>query len=598
MLYFFSQGLAKPVVGLNVGARASGVAHSELSAALRDCRAAFVGVGITSGVLNVLMLTGSFFMLEVYDRVIPSRSMPTLVGLGILAATLYAFQAALDALRGRILVRIGAALDERLSGRVHDALIRFPLKGQRAGDGLQPLRDLDAVRAFLSGLGPTALFDLPWMPLYLGICYAFHPLIGIAALIGGVALVALTFVSEVASRDAIRSTTINGARRNMLAEACRRNAELLQAMGMRPPLRAQWAEVNANYMYDQRRASDLIGTLGAISKVLRLMLQSAVLGVGACLVINQEATAGIIIAGSILTSRALAPAELAIANWRVFVAARQSWGRLRELLRLMPALATPMALPAPRLSISVEGASVVPPAAQAYAVKDISFQLAAGQALGVIGPTGSGKSSLARLLANVWEPAQGKVRLDGAVLDQWCADALGKHVGYLPQDVELLDGTVAQNIARFDPDAGARTIAEAALAAHVHDLILRLPSGYETGVGEAGVLLSAGQRQRVGLARALYGAPFLVVLDEPNSNLDAEGDEALTAAILGVRKRGGIVIVIAHRPTALAGVDQILVLGGGRLQAFGPKDEVLGKVLRTPTAPMPPKLVPEKWHVR
>jgi ATP-binding cassette subfamily C protein len=540
--------------------------------------------------INLLYLTGSFFMLQIYDRVLPSRSVQTLVGLAILAATLYAFQGILDVIRGRIIVRIGAFLDENVSGRVYDTIIRLPLKTKTAGDGLQPLRDLDQLRGFLSGGGPLALFDLPWMPVYLGICFIFHVWIGVAALVGALILVALTISTELRTRGPMKEAIGFASQRNVLAEAARRNAEVLQAMGMATRSAGRWGEANAKYMNAQRRASDVAGGLGAISKVLRMLLQSAVLGIGAYLVIQQEATAGIIIASSILTSRALAPVELAIANWKGFVAARHGWRRLSELLHKLPREDESMALPQPRAQLSVENIAVNPPGEQKVILVDIAFALKAGQGLGIIGPTASGKSSLARALVGVWHPARGKVRLDGAALEQWSAEELGRHIGYLPQDVELFAGTIAENIARFEPDANPDAIIAAAKAANVHELILRLPDGYETEIGENGQALSAGQRQRLALARALYKDPFLVVLDEPNSNLDAEGETALTQAILGIRARGGIAVVVAHRPSALAGVDIVLVMGNGRAQSFGPKDEVMRKLRQPAQLAQPPKV--------
>ena len=365
-------------------------------------------------------------------------------------------------------------------------------------------------------------------------------------------------------------------------------------MGMVARIAGRWGAANRDYMRSQRRASDIGGGLGATSKVLRMMLQSAVLGVGGYLVIHQQATAGIIIAGSILSARALAPVDLAIAHWKGFIAARQSWHRLTRLLAALPAQKARMSLQAPHRHLVVEGVSCAPPGTQKIVVHDVGFKLEAGHGLGIIGPSGSGKSSLARLLVGVWQPVRGKVRLDGAALDQWSTDALGHHIGYLPQDVELLAGTVAENIARFEEEPDSDAIIAAAKAVGVHDMIVNLPDGYDTPVGEHGAGLSAGQAQRVALARAVYRDPFLVVLDEPNSNLDSEGDEALTRAILSVRERKGIVIVIAHRPSAIAGVDQILVLNQGSVQAFGPKDEVLAKVLQRPvSAPRPLKVVPE-----
>jgi PrtD family type I secretion system ABC transporter len=568
--------------------------RSELAEALAACRGAFYGTALISGMSNILMLTGAMFMLEIYDRVLPSRSMPTLVGLLVLAAALFTALGILDAIRGRILVRIGGALDETLSGRVYDTLMRLPLRIGARSDGTQPLRDLDAVRSYLSGLGPVALFDLPWIPLYLAICFAFHPLIGFAALAGAIILIVLTLLTEILMRAPARAATEAAVARNGLAEASRRNAEALVAMGMAGHIAARWSEANRQYMRSQQEASDLGGGLGAISKVLRMMLQSGVLAVGAYLVIHQEASAGIIIAASILSARALAPVDLAIANWKGFVAARQSWQRLNRLLTMSPARLTPMQLQTPVQRLTVEAVSASPPGVPKVVVQDITFELEAGQGLGIIGPSGSGKSSLVRLLVGVWQPVRGNVRLDGAALDQWASDALGRHIGYLPQDVELLAGTVAENIARFEPNPDNEAVIAAAKAVGVHDLIVRLPGGYDTPIGEQGSALSAGQAQRVALARAVYRDPFLVVLDEPNSNLDSEGEEALTRAILGVRERMGIIIVVAHRPSAIAGVDRLLMMNQGKAQAIGPKDEVLSKVLQRPLAiPRPLKIVPE-----
>jgi ATP-binding cassette subfamily C protein len=574
-------------------AGAPGVRRSELGEALRTCRSAFVGVGVMSCMINVLYLTGSLFMLEVYDRVLPSRSVPTLIGLAILAGGLYLAQGLLDLLRGRILGRIGTALDESLNRRVFETMVRLPLVVGSRNEGLQPLRDLDNVRSFLGGLGPGAFFDLPWLPFYLAICFAFHVMIGLTALVGAVILVSLTLVTEYMSRAPAREATGLAARRNDLATTSRRNAEVLVAMGMSGRLTGRWSEANQNYLDGNQRASDIAGGLGAIAKVLRMILQSAVLAVGAYLVINQQATAGVIIAGSILSARALAPVDLAIAHWKSFVAARQSWHRLNRLLEQMPARTEQMQLQAPSSRLAVEAVSIVPPGDQKVIVQDITFTLEAGHGLGVIGPSGSGKSSLVRALVGVWQPFRGKVRLDGAALDQWSSDVLGRHVGYLPQDVELFAGTVAQNISRFDPDASSDAIIAAAKEAGVHQIIIKMRDGYDTQVGEQGTALSAGQAQRVALARALYGDPFLIVLDEPNSNLDTEGDEALTRAVRGARERGAIVVVVAHRPVGIEAVDQLLVLKDGRMQAFGPKEQVLGQVLQRVAPPTPIKIVSE-----
>ncbi|WP_238273031.1 type I secretion system permease/ATPase [Methylobacterium cerastii] len=577
--------------------RQVGAGASELRAALDQCRTAFIGAAAMSGLINVLYLTGSFFMLEVYDRVIPSRSVPTLIGLMVLALALYAFQGGLEMLRARILARTGASLDEALSDRVFDVVVQAPLKGAMPGDGLLPLRDLDGLRGFMSGSAPGAFFDLPWMPIYLFICFLFHPLIGVAALVGAMVLAGMTLLTDRATRQPSQTSTSHGMRRNGLAEAGRRNAEVLAAMGMQGRFATRWAEANRDYLRAQQSVSDVAGGYGTGSKIFRMALQSGVLALGAWLVINNMATGGIIIASSILVSRALAPAELAIANWKGFVQARQSWARLSDLLARIPATPALHTLPAPQASLTVESVSVAPPGVSRVVVQDLSLSLRAGQGLGIIGPSASGKSSLVRALVGVWPAIRGKVRLDGAALDQWSSAALGPHLGFLPQEVELFAGTVAENIARFDPAAASSAVIAAAQAAGVHELVLRLPEGYDTRIGEGGAGLSAGQRQRIGLARALYGDPFLVLLDEPNANLDTEGENALTQAILGVRRRGGICIVVAHRPSALAAVDLILMMADGRAQAFGPKDEVLKRVLQTvpaqtaPIAPQPAQAV-------
>jgi ATP-binding cassette, subfamily C, bacterial PrsD len=566
--------------------------RSELGDALRACRSAFLGVGVMSCIINLLYLTGSMFMLEVYDRVLPSRSVPTLIGLIILAGGLYIAQGILDLIRGRILGRIGTALDEALNARVFETVVKLPLLIGNRNEGLQPLRDLDNVRSFLGGAGPSAFFDLPWLPLYLAICFAFHVLIGITATVGAVILVTLTLITEYLSRRPAKEAMTLAARRNDLAAASRRNAEVLIAMGMAGRLGARWSEANEKYLAGHQRASDVIGGLGAMAKVLRMTLQSAVLATGAYLVIHQEATAGIIIAGSILSARALAPVDLAIAHWKSFVAARQSWHRLNKLLEQMPQLPPPTLLQSPTARLSAEAISIAAPGDQKVIVTDVTFELGAGNGLGVIGPSGSGKSSLVRALVGVWQPFRGKVRLDGAALDQWSSDVLGRYIGYLPQDVELFAGTVAQNISRFDADAPSDKIIAAAKEAGVHDMIVKMRDGYNTQVGELGTALSAGQAQRVALARALYGDPFLIVLDEPNSNLDSEGDEALTRAVRAARERGAIVVVVAHRPVGIEGVDQILVLKDGRMQAFGPKETVLAQVLQPRVAsPTPIKIV-------
>jgi PrtD family type I secretion system ABC transporter len=552
----------------------AGAPRSELAAALASCRSSYAGVAVFTGLLNVLYLTGSFFMLQIYDRVLPSRSIPTLVGLCVLVAILYAFQGVLDIVRNHVLTRIAGGVAAALDQRIYQLVVKLPLRAPSL-NGFEPVRDLDQIRSFMAGGGPAALFDLPWMPLYLGICFLFHPLIGLTATAGALLLVVITIVTEFRVRGPAAEVSMLASRRSALAETSRRNSEVLHAMGMVGRFTSVWADYGRQYLGAHQHSADVTGSMGGLSRALRMALQSAVLAVGAWLVINQQATAGIIIAGSILASRALAPVEVVIGQWRVFVAARQSWHRLTNLLARIPEGQTLMALPAPKSSLAVESISVAPPGANVLVIQDIAFSLKAGQGLGIVGPSASGKSSLARTIVGVWPAVRGRVRVDGAALEQWPPEELGEHIGYLPQDMELFAGTIAQNIARLEADPPSEKVIAAAKAAGVHEMILDLPAGYKTQMGEGGAALSAGQRQRIGLARALYGEPFLVVLDEPNSSLDHDGDEALTGAILGVRARGGIAIVVAHRPSALAGVDQLLVMRGGRQQAFGPKDSVL-----------------------
>jgi len=557
----------------------AGAPRTELAAALAACRLSYVGVAVFSGLLNILFLTGSFFMMQVYDRVLPSRSIPTLIGLCVLAFALYGFQAVLDIARNRVLIRIAGGIAESLDRRMYELVVKLPLRAPMMG-GFEPVRDLDQIRSFMSGGGPAAMFDLPWMPLYLGICFIFHPLLGLTATVGALLLVSITAITEFKVRQPSIELSSLGSGRNSLAEMSRRNSEVLHAMGMVGRFGDLWTDYGRRYLAANQRAGDITGGLGALSRALRMMLQSAVLAVGAYLVINQQASAGIIIAGSILAARALAPVEQVIAQSRSFVAARQSWRRLNNLLVRLPVETPPMDLPRPKASLAVEQISVAPPGATVLAVQDIAFVLKAGQALGIVGPSAAGKSTLVRAIVGVWIAARGNIRIDGATLDQWSSEKLGEHIGYLPQDMELFTGTIAQNIARLEPSPPSDKVIAAAQAAGVHELILGLPNGYATQMGEGGAALSAGQRQRVGLARALYGDPFLVVLDEPNSSLDQDGDEALTRAILGVRARGGIVIVVAHRPSAIAGVDHVLMMRSGRHHAFGPKDAVIQEAMK------------------
>jgi PrtD family type I secretion system ABC transporter len=549
-------------------------------------RGIFIFLFSVSGIINVLALTGSFYMLQIYDRALGSGSVPTLVALSVLAVGLYLFQGLFDVIRSQVLVRVGARLDKRIAPLAHQVAIDMPRFGFSTSEALERGRDVDTVRGFLGGQGPTALFDLPWMPLYLAFVYFLHPLLGALVLGGAVVLTLLTVATEIMTRRLAGSTHQAAIERNAIADSNARNAEILKAMGMAKRAVARFDKANAEHLSLQTRTNDISGTFGAISKVLRMILQSATLGLGAYLTIQGELSSGSIIACSVASARALAPVDQAIGNWKGVVAARTAFQRLKETVIALSDMAEPLALPAPKGTLQVERITVAAPDSGRVLLSDVEFQLKAGQALGIIGPSGGGKTTLVRALTGIWPVLRGGVRLDGAELTQWKEDDLGRHVGYLPQDVSLLDGTVAENISRFDAENDSRAIVAAAQAAGIHEMIVRLPDGYRTRLGPQGAALSAGQRQRIGLARALYRDPFLVVMDEPNSNLDGEGEAALTEAIKAVRARGGIALVIAHRPSALAAVDLVAVIQNGRMTAFGPKEEIIGSrgAMATPMA--------------
>jgi len=567
-----------------------GMLLSALPAALRDAvnaiRGALVATATASSLVNLLMLVGPVFMLQVYDRVLPSRSIPTLVGLLLIALVLLTVQAIVDALRSRLLARTAEVFDDSLRGAVFDSVHRGAIS-KPGGDGLQLMRDLDTVRGFIAGSSLVAICDLPWTPLYVLVCTLFHPLMGLAVAAGAVALVAITVASEMFTRAPIQSLVALASTRRQAAETAFNHAAVVHALGMKRRMADLWSDRTQAYLDAQRVSSDLTGAFGSASRFLRMILQSGVLALGAWLVINQQATPGVMLAATILSIRALAPIELAIANWRSFIAARASFARLTEALNAGQVQAPNTPLPRPKQDIRVTSLSLTAPGTDLVVLHDVSFALGAGSAVAVIGPSGSGKSCLARALVGVSQPARGVIRIDGASLSQWDPLALGPAIGFLPQDVALFRGTVAQNISRFAAAPDAERLIAAAREADVHDLILRLPGGYETEVGEGGLMLSGGQRQRIALARALYGDPFLVVLDEPNSNLDSEGERALIRAIMRVRARGGVVIVIAHRPAILQAVDHLLVLNGGRLQTFGTTQSVLPLLAPKPEAAKP-----------
>lgn len=556
----------------------------EIRGIVRRYRRAFMTVALLSAILNILVLSGSMYMMLVYDSVLPSHSLPSLFGLLILLIVVYAFQGVFDAMRSRILADVGAGFDRAMTRRVQRAMTDAAVFGGRsAGDGLAPMRDLESVRSFLSGSGPSTLIDLPWIAFFMIILLLLHVWLGVTALIGGALLVTLTLITDRVTKKPTERLSMVSAYRNAQAESNLRHAEMLTAMGMRERMLDRWQHINAYYLSAQQGIGRSVTTLGGISKIGRMLLQSVILTVGAILVIDGKASGGVIFASSILSARALAPVDQAIANWRGFASARLGWRRLCDLLnRIPPEPDMQMMLPKPTSELRVEQLVIAPPGTQRVTVQGVDFSLKAGDALAIIGPSAAGKSSLGRALIGVWRPVRGAVRLDGAALDQWPGDTLGQSIGYLPQTVELLEGSVAENIARFEPEPKSEDIIAAATAAGVHEMIVGLPQGYETPVGNDGRNLSVGQQQRIALARALYGQPFLVLLDEPNSNLDADGDAALEKAIASVRERGGIAIVIAHRPSALSNVNLVLVLRDGRVEVMGPRDEVLRKVMSRP----------------
>lgn len=536
-----------------------------------------VGAALFSGVINLLALIGPLFMLEVYDRVIPSRSLPTLVALGLLVAGAYLVFAVLDIIRSRVMSRIAGAVDGALSTQVFRIIAGTPLKIALDQDPLKPAQELEQIRAFIAGPGLMAFFDLPWMPVYLAVSFYIHPSLGWLALGMIVLMVLLTWLTDRGTHQAMRDSAILASQRNRLGQQAHGGAEVLAAMGMTERAAARWQVLQEQYATLQRRSADVGSFYGGITKALRQLVQSASLGVGAWLVIGGDLSGGAIVAASIIVARTLAPAEQIIGTWRSLVSARFAWQQLRGVLAIFPAPAYRTALPTARSQLLVSGLCVAPPGVQRLVLQGVNFSLAAGGSLAVIGPSASGKSSLARALVGAWPALRGQVCLDGAALELWPDAARAVMTGYLPQSVDLFEASVGQNIARLDPQADAAAIVAAARQAGVHELILQLPQGYDTPVGEGGVNLSAGQRQRIGLARALYGEPFLVVLDEPNANLDAEGERALARAIEGVKARGGVVVAIAHRSGLLAVMDQVLVLEQGAQAAFGPRDTVLAR---------------------
>jgi PrtD family type I secretion system ABC transporter len=502
----------------------------------------------------------------------------------------YLIQGYFDALRARMLCRVATLFDVGLQEAIHNALVTLPLRGVKPSAMQQPSRDLEQVRAFMSSMGPTAFLDMPWIPIFLIGLFLFHPAIGITAVIGTISIVAMMFLTERLSRDAARSATDSSAQRQELVGTIQRNAEVIRALGMTDRFKVRWSQSNERYLRENMRASDLFANLGSGAKVLRYVLQSGMLGVGAYLVVTDSASGGIMIASSIMMGRALAPVEVALSSWKQLVAARQGIARLREVCKVTARPPVPAVhLARPCRELAVQQLTVTAPATDTPIVSSVSFSLKAGMGLALLGASASGKTSLSKALVGIWPAKGGAVRLDGAAIDQWRSEDLGRHIGYLPQDVALFDGTIAENICRFDERPTSEAIIRAAKISGVHDLIVRLPNGYSTQIGQGGSSLSAGQRQRIGLARAVYGDPFLVVLDEPNANLDTDGENALSRAIQILRQNKSIVIVISHRPSVIAALDMALVLYEGKSIAFGTCKEVFARVGGSKTQGVPPK---------
>jgi PrtD family type I secretion system ABC transporter len=535
----------------------------------------FLYAGLFSLAINLLLLVPPLYMLQVFDRVITSRSEETLLALSLAAVLGLGLMACLDVLRSRLLAAAGIALDRMLGPRVLDGL----LSRVKSAGFVHGLRDVNTLRGFFTGNGVLAIFDTPWLPLFLLIIFLFHPLLGAIALAGGVAMWLLAFLNERFARLPLERVQAEGRRASRFIDASMRNAEVMSALGMLPAVTRRWSHLNDVVLREQVQASAIGARFSGWTKFTRQFIQMAMLAAGAWLVVHQHVSAGVMIAATILLGRALAPVEMMVAGWRSLVEARGAWQRLEELLGAHPPAEPTTDLPVPAGRLDVERAVFGIQDGERPIIRGVSFALAAGEALGIIGPSASGKSTLARLLVGVWKPVSGVVRLDGADVATWSREKLGPHIGYLPQDVELFTGTVAENIARLGEPDPAEVI-RAAQRAHVHELILRLPRGYDSEIAEGGQALSPGQRQRIALARALYGNPRFVVLDEPNANLDHDGDQALMRTLHELRADGVTVVVVAHRPSLLAGADKLLVLRDGVIEAFGPRGEIMPRVTR------------------
>ncbi|MFL9961756.1 type I secretion system permease/ATPase [Paraburkholderia sediminicola] len=556
------------------------VPSNEIIQALLGYRRVFRTIGIFSMLINLLMLVPSIYMLQVYDRVLPSRNGVTLAMLTLMMLGMYAFTSVLEYVRSFIVIRVGGKLDMHLNSRVYTAAFETNLKQQGVNAG-QSLNDLTTIRQFVTGNALFAFFDAPWFPIYLAVIFIFNVWLGVFALAGSVVLIALAIANERVSRRPLAEATALSIRSSSLATANLRNAEVIEAMGMLPNLMSRWSVLNAGFLARQAEASEKAAMVGNVTKFVRLSLQSLVLGVGALLAIDGKVSPGMMIAGSILMGRVLGPLELVISVWRQWSGARSAYDRLVELLENNPARRIGMSLPPPAGRLTLEAVSAAAPGSRLPVVHGLSFTIDAGDIVGVIGPSASGKSTLARLMVGVWPAAVGTVRLDGADIYQWDKDQLGPHIGYLPQDIELFGGSIAENIARFGQIESEKVI-EAAQLAGVHEMILRLPQGYDTLVGDRGAGLSGGQKQRIGLARALYGDPSFIVLDEPNSNLDETGEAALKHAIERLHSAGKTVVLITHRTSIIAATTKLLLLVEGQLRMYGPTAHVLAALQNAP----------------
>lgn len=534
---------------------------------------------VVSLVVNLLMLVGPVYMLQIYDRILSSGSVPTLVVISLLTLFLYSFYWLLEIFRGRILQRIGRHVEAKFSEHAYRCSNQLPALQGAKGAGYRPVNDLRAICQFLTGPGPGAIFDIPWMPIYIGVVFLFHPWLGAFALASSVLILALVLVNELHSRRLGGQGQTGSLYCANMVEEGRQRSDVILAMGMQPALNRHWSAHHGGSLMQQMQMADVNGFYSQTIKTLRLMVQSCVLGLGAWLAIRQEITPGIIIAASIIAGRSFAPLEVAVTQWRVFLTARKGYHSLGEALALAPAKKPAAELPLPAATLDLEDLSCTQVGAHAALVHHIDCRLKAGQGLGVIGPSGAGKTTLLRALAGLAPVVAGSVRYDHATLDQWDEDRRGQFIGYLPQDIKLFNGTIAQNIARFAPEAETEAVIAAAQMANVHEAILTLSDGYDTVIGAGGVALSGGLAQRVGLARAVFGRPFLVLLDEPNSNLDNLGEAALADMLGKLRAAGSIVLVVSHRPSLLAAVDAIMVLQEGRLVDLGPRDEILKKMM-------------------